>query len=89
LIFLDWAFLLYYLKSLVQGKFVVDKYLLVYSIPALVISAINTLPFYDYPFAEKVAESAAVQGNYYLDGPINFSTVFFPLKYQGKGRRTI
>jgi AraC-like DNA-binding protein len=81
LIFLIGPFFFYYLKSLVQGKFVVDKYLLVYSLPALVI-LINTLPFYGYPFAEKVAESAAVQGNYYLDGPINFSTVFFPLKYQ-------
>ena len=79
--FLMGPFLLYYLKSLVQGKFVVDKYLLVYALPALLI-LINTLPFYSYPFAEKVAESAAVQGNYYLDGPTNFSTVFFPLKYQ-------
>ena len=59
-----------------------DKYLLVYSIPAL-IALINTLPYYGYPFAEKVAESAAIQGNYFLDGPTNFSTVFFPLKYQG------
>ena len=81
LIFLIGPFFFYYLKSLVQGKFVVDKYLLVYVLPALVI-LINTLPFYGYPFAEKVAESAAVQGNYYLDGPTNFSTVFFPLKYQ-------
>ena len=81
LIFLIGPFFFYYLKSLVQGKFVVDKYLLVYSLPALVI-LINTLPFYGYPFAEKVAESAAVQGNYYLDGPTNFSTLFFPLKYQ-------
>ena len=81
LIFLIGPFFFYYLKSLVQGKFVMDKYLLVYALPALVI-LINTLPFYGYPFAEKVAESAAVQGNYYLDGPTNFSTVFFPLKYQ-------
>ena len=82
LIFLIGPFFFYYLKSLVQGKFVMDKYLLVYALPALVI-LINTLPFYGYPFAEKVAESAAVQGNYYLDGPTNFSTVFFPLNYQG------
>jgi AraC-like DNA-binding protein len=66
----------------VHGKFVVDKYLLIYAIPAL-ITAINTLPYFSYPFAEKVAESAAIQGNYFLDGPTNFSTVFFPLKYQG------
>ena len=83
LLFLAGPFFLYYLKSLVHGKFVVDKYLLVYAIPAL-IAAINTLPFYGYPFAEKVAESAAIQGNYFLDGPINFSTVFFPLKYQAR-----
>jgi AraC-like DNA-binding protein len=82
--FLIGPFFLYYLKSLVQGKFVADKYLLVFALPALVI-LINTLPFYSYPFAEKVAESAAIQGNYYLDGPTNFSTVFFPLKYQGMG----
>jgi AraC-like DNA-binding protein len=55
----------------------------VYTLPALVI-LINTLPFYSYPFAEKVAESAAIQGNYFLDGPIDFSTVFFPLKYQAR-----
>ena len=82
LIFLTGPFFLYYLKSLVHGKLVVDKYLFVYAIPAL-IAGINTLPFFSYPFAEKVAESAAIQGNYYLDGPISFSTVFFPLKYQG------
>jgi AraC-like DNA-binding protein len=81
LIFLIGPLFLYYLKSLVRGKLVVDKYLLVYALPALVI-LINTLPFYGYPFAEKLAESAAIQRNYFLDGPINFSTVFFPLKYQ-------
>jgi AraC-like DNA-binding protein len=58
-----------------------DKYLLIYAIPAL-IAEINTLPFYSYPFAEKVAESAAIQGNYFLDGPINFQLFFFPFKYQ-------
>ena len=83
LIFLAGPFFLYYLKSLVQGKLVVDKYLLVYALPALVI-LFNSLPFYGYPFAEKVAESAAIQRNYFLDGPINFSTVFFPLKYQAR-----
>ena len=83
LIFLIGPLFLYYLKSLVQGKLVVDKYLLVYALPALVI-LINSLPFYGYPFAEKVAESAAIQGNYFLDGPNDFSTVFFPLKYQAR-----
>jgi AraC-like DNA-binding protein len=65
----------------VHGKLVVDKYLLIYSIPAL-IALINTLPYFSYPFAEKVAESAAIQGNYFLDGPVNFQLLFFPFKYQ-------
>lgn len=82
--FLIGPLFLYYLKSLVQGKLVVDKYLFVYTLPALII-LINTLPFFSYPFAEKVAESAAIQGNYFLEGPTNFSTVFFPLKYQARG----
>jgi AraC-like DNA-binding protein len=29
-----------------------------------------------------VAESAAIQGNYFLDGPVNFQLLFFPFKYQ-------
>jgi AraC-like DNA-binding protein len=81
LFFLLGPFFLYYLKSVVQGKLVMDKCLLVYAIPAL-IALINTLPYYSYPFAEKVAESAAIQGNYFLDGPVNFQLLFFPFKYQ-------
>ena len=81
LLFLAGPFFLYYLKSLVHGKLVVDKYLLVYAIPGF-IALINTLPYFSYPFAEKVAESTAIQGNYFLDGPINFQLLFFPFKYQ-------
>jgi AraC-like DNA-binding protein len=83
LLFLAGPFFLYYLKSIVHGKLVADKYLLIYMIPAL-FAGINTLPYFNYPFAEKVAESAAIQGNYFLDGPTNFSTVFLPLKYQAR-----
>ena len=81
LFFLLGPFFLYYLKSIVYGKLVADKYLLIYMIPAL-IALINTLPYYSYPFAEKVVESAAIQGNYFLDGPVNFQLLFFPFKYQ-------
>jgi AraC-like DNA-binding protein len=81
LFFLLGPFFLYYLKSIVQGKLVLDKYLFIYAVPAL-IALINTLPYYSYPFAEKVAESAAIQGNYFLDGPVNFQLLFFPFKYQ-------
>jgi AraC-like DNA-binding protein len=79
--FLAGPFFLYYLKSLVHGKLVMDKCLLFYVIPAL-IAGINTIPYYSYPFAEKVAESAAIQGNYFLDGSVNFQLLFFPFKYQ-------
>ena len=81
LFFLLGPFFLYYLKSIVHGKLVADKYLLICAIPAL-IALINTLPYYSYPFAEKVVESAAIQGNYFLDGPVNFQLLFFPFKYQ-------
>jgi AraC-like DNA-binding protein len=81
LFFLLGTFFLYYLKSIVHGKLVADKYLLIYMIPAL-IALINTLPYFSYPFAQKVAESAAIQGNYFLDGPVNFQLLFFPFKYQ-------
>jgi AraC-like DNA-binding protein len=81
LFFLAGPLFLYYLKSLVHGKLVADKYLLIYAIPAL-IAGINTLPYFSYPFAEKVAESAAIQGNYFLEGPVNFQLLFFPFKYQ-------
>ena len=81
LFFLLGPFFLYYLKSIVHGKLIVDKYLLFYAIPAL-IAGINTIPYYSYPFAAKVAESAAIQGNYFLDGPVNFQLLFFPFKYQ-------
>jgi len=81
LFFLAGPLFLYYLKSLVHGKLVMDKYLLVYAVPAF-IAGINTLPYFSYPFAEKVAESAAIQGNYFLDGPVNFQLLFFPFKYQ-------
>jgi len=81
LFFLAGPLFLYYLKSLVHGKFVMDKYLLVFAIPGF-IALINTLPYFSYTFAEKVAESAAIQGNYFLNGPINFQLLFFPFKYQ-------
>ena len=81
LFFLLGPFFLYYLKSIVHGKLVADKYLLIYMIPAL-IALINTLPYYSYPFAEKVVESTAIQGNYFLDGPVNFQLLLFPFKYQ-------
>ena len=76
--------LLYYLKSLAHGKLVMDKYLLVYSIPALIV-LINTFPYYSYPFAEKVAHFTQVQETVNLLGPSDFPYLFFPFRYQGLG----
>jgi AraC-like DNA-binding protein len=84
LFFLIGPCLLYYLKSLVHGKLVVDKYLLVYAVPALVV-LINTLPYYSYPFAEKVAHFAEVQETVNLLGTSNFPYLLFPFRYQGLG----
>jgi len=76
--------LLYYLKSLVHGKLVVDKYLLICAIPALIV-LINTLPYYSYPFAEKVAHFTQVQETVNLLGPSDFPYLLFPFRYQGLG----
>ena len=84
LFFLIGPFLLYYLKSLVKGKFVVDKYLLVYAIPALIVG-MNTLPYYTYSFENKVAHFDLVQETFDLLGPSNFPYLFFPFRYQGLG----
>jgi AraC-like DNA-binding protein len=76
--------LLYYLKSLVHGKLVVDKYLLICAIPALIV-LINTIPYYSYPFAEKVAHFTQVQETVNLLGPSDFPYLLFPFRYQGLG----
>ena len=54
LIVLQGPFFLYYLKSIMKGAIVWDKYLLLLSIPVLVF-LINLLPFYALPFPDRVA----------------------------------
>jgi AraC-like DNA-binding protein len=54
LIVLQGPFFLYYLKSIIKGAFVWDRYLLFFSIPTLVF-LINVLPYYGLPFQERVA----------------------------------
>ena len=83
LTFLMGPFLLYYLKSQIQGKIVFDKYLLLHAIPAL-LALINTLPYYSYPFESKVAYFSVVQETFLLN-PSNFPYLILPLKYQGLG----
>jgi AraC-like DNA-binding protein len=81
--FLIGPFFLYYLKSLVKGKIVVDKYLLLHAIPAL-LALINTLPYYSYPFENKVAYFTGKE-ELLMFNPSNFPYLILPLKYQGMG----
>ena len=83
LIFLMGPFLLYYLKSQVQGKIVFDKYLLLHAIPAL-LAFVNTLPYYSYPFESKIAYITQAQEIFFFN-PSNFPYLILPLKYQGIG----
>jgi AraC-like DNA-binding protein len=84
LFFLIGPFFLYYLKSLVRGKLVVDKYLYYYAIPAF-IALLNTLPYYSYSFENKVAHFTQIQETVNLLGPSGFPYLLFPFRYQGLG----
>lgn len=77
LIFLMGPFLLYYLKSQVQGKIVFDKYFLLHAVPAL-LAFVNTLPYYSYPFESKVAYISQAQEIYFFD-PWHFPYLIPPL----------
>ena len=54
LIALNSPFLFYYFKSLVKGKMVLDRNLFIFLIPSLAV-LFNTLPYYYYPWANKLA----------------------------------
>jgi AraC-like DNA-binding protein len=83
LIFLMGPFLLYYLKSQIQGKIVFDKYFLFHAVPAL-LAFVNTLPYYGYPFESKVAYFSVMQETFSFNQS-NFPYLILPLKYQELG----
>ncbi len=62
LIVLQGPFFLYYLKSIMKGAIVWDRYLLLLSIPSLLFF-VNLIPFYALPFPDRVA--------YFSDGLVN------------------
>ncbi len=62
LIVLQGPFFLYYLKSIMKGAIVWDRYLLLLSIPSLLF-LINLIPFYALPFPDRVA--------YFSDASVN------------------
>ena len=81
LFFLMGPFSLYYLKSLIRGKLVADRYLPLHVLPAVLI-LINLLPYYATPFASKVIEMTPVQGLVPFLSKVAEPYLLFPLKYQ-------
>ena len=67
LIVLQGPFFLYYLKSIMKGAFVWDKYLLLFSIPTLVF-LINLIPFYALPYPDQLAYFSGIALNPGLKG---------------------
>jgi AraC-like DNA-binding protein len=76
LIVLQGPFFLYYLKSIMKGAFIWDKYLLLLSIPMLIF-LINLIPFYSLPFQSKMDYFSGSLLNQQLNGYL-----FLTLKQQ-------
>jgi AraC-like DNA-binding protein len=55
----------YYIRSLVKGKIVIDRYLFILIIPFPIL-LINILPYFQYPFTIKLKFAAMLQQNYSL-----------------------
>lgn len=74
-------FCLYYFKSLVKGKFVIDYYFLLFALPAIVV-LLNIFPYYFVPFATKLAYYTNEQRHIPYTEPTSFSFLFFPFHIQ-------
>lgn len=72
--------LLYYFRSLLRDKLVLDWALLLHLIPALLL-LINTIPYYSVPFAEKIQYLALVQARD-PSATNNFPYLLFPYPWQ-------
>jgi AraC-like DNA-binding protein len=70
---------LYYFRSLVNGKLVLDWALLLHLIPALLI-LLNTLPYYSIPLSEKVQFLKEVQARH-LPTENVFPSLLFPYSW--------
>jgi AraC-like DNA-binding protein len=75
------TFCLYYFKSLINGKLVIDRYFFLCAIPALVV-LVNIFPYYSVPFANKLAYYTNEQRHIPYTEPANFSFVLFPFHVQ-------
>ena len=75
--------ILYYIKSLIKGKFVFDSKFLLFILPAFLIVA-NSLPYYQLPLQEKINIIRSIKQNTYV---LNFPyrhTVLFSFRSQTK-----
>ena len=75
------TFCLYYFKSLVKGKLVLDYYLLLFALPAFIV-LLNIFPYYSVPFASKLAYYSREQRHIPYTEPTNFSFLLFPFHVQ-------
>ena len=70
----------YYFKSIIKGKMIIDYYFLIYLIPSFII-LINSIPYYQLSFAEKMHYLSLVQ-NENSSNIVEVPLLLFKLKYQ-------
>jgi AraC-like DNA-binding protein len=76
--------LLYYIFSLVKGKLVMNTKFFLHAIPALLI-LFNTIPFYFFPWENKLAFFSIVQHHIPYTGLNHFPYLFVPFNFQRTG----
>jgi AraC-like DNA-binding protein len=100
IVILSGPFFIYYFKSIIKGAFVWDKYLLLLSIPSLIVF-INLIPYYSVPFQQKVEFFSRFNSNqqelahlfipynhqFSLIIGYNFSCLFFSIRYLNKVKK--
>lgn len=101
LVVLSGPFFIYYFKSIIKGTFVWDRYLLLLSIPSLIV-VINLIPYYLIPFQNKVEFFSRSYTNQHEVAHLfipynhqfsliigyNFSCLFFAIRYLNKVKKT-
>lgn len=70
----------YYFRSIIKGKMIIDYYFLIYLIPSFII-AINSIPYYQLSFVEKMRYLSLVQNENSFK-IVEVPMLLFKLKYQ-------
>jgi len=75
-------FFLYYLRSVLEGKLVFDRILILLCLPSLVF-LINLIPYFQISFVEKIVMVRALQHHvFHSENIINSYGLLFPIKFQ-------